>query len=310
MELSSAAHPRARSSGVTSWRCAQSAPAPILQPHVRGDPAEAPPAGYATANAGYLIRRMDISHCTDGADFQEAPENVALAPGEVHLWAARLPLPAEELGRCESVLTPDERSRAAIPPLETERGRFVAVRGVLRILLGRYLGAPPAALIFEYGEQGKPALAGSARGGMRFNVSHAGDVALLAFARGREVGVDVEKVREVPRAERIATRVFTLEAVERWRALPEEQRPETFMREWTRLEALSKLTGEGVWRTVIAGEQRARPDVQSFELRPQPGYVGTLAVEGGGLRLRTWRYQVGSPSSSASSSSGGSGGAK
>lgn len=253
---------------------------------------------------------MVICDSMDGTDFDAAPEGLTIATGEVHLWVARLPLAIAEMHRCESLLAPDERARAAIPPLPAERSRFIAVRGVLRILLGRYLGTPPAALSFEYGEQGKPALGGQAAGGIRFNVSHAGNVALLAFAPGVELGVDVEKVREVPRAERIASRVFTPEAAQRWRALPDEQRTETFMREWTRLEALSKMTGEGVWRTVMGREQLARPTVQCFELRPQPGYVATLAVEGEGLRLRTWRYQARSLSSRASNSSGGSGAEK
>ena len=232
-----------------------------------------------------------------------------LVPGEVHLWVATLPFAAAELTECERLLAADERERAALARLEEERARFVAVRGLLRRLLARYVGEPAEALSFAYGAHGKPSLAGARASAVRFNVSHAGDVALLAFAAGREVGVDVERVRDVPRADRIASRIFEPEAAEAWRALPDGERREAFMREWTRLEALSKLTGEGVWRTVIRGEQR-RGSARSFELRPLPGYVGTLAVEGEGARVRAWRYQAGLLSSSTSSSSGGSGGEK
>ena len=232
---------------------------------------------------------------------------IELVPGEVHLWAATLPLPPVELAECERLLAGDERERAA-SPLPEARERYVAVRGLLRRLLGLYLGRPAEALCFAYGAHGKPSLAGEGPGGVRFNVSHAGEVALLAFAAGREVGVDVERVRDVPRAERIATRILEPAAAEAWRALPPAERREAFLREWTRVEAMSKLTGRGVWRTLVHGESRG-PSC-SFEVRPAPGYVGTLVVEGDGARLRPWRYQVGLLSSSASSSSGGSGGEK
>lgn len=254
---------------------------------------------------------MDIDTPTSDLRFElRAPDGYELAAGEVHLWAAALPLAREDLAHCETLLASDERARAAIPPLEDERSRFVAVRGMLRHLLGGYVGVAPSTIAFEYGEQGKPALVGHEHRAIRFNVSHAGEVALLAFALDREVGVDVERVREVPRADRIAARVFAPEAAQRWRALPDQQRTERFMVEWTRLEALSKLSGEGVWRTVIGRDRLPRPNAECFELRPQPGYVATLAVKGEGARLRAWRYQVGSLSSSASNSSGGSGGAK
>ena len=242
-------------------------------------------------------------------DWAPAPAPPPPLAGEVHLWAATLPLPPAELAECDRLLAADERARAALPRLAEERARFVSVRGLLRALLAGYLGRAAAEICFDYGPHGKPSLAGGGGTGIRFNVSHAGEVALLAFAAGREVGVDVERVREVPRAERIASRVFAPDAARAWAALPDERRGEAFMREWTRLEALSKLTGEGVWRTVIAGEHH-RASACSFALRPLPGYVGTLAVEGEGARVRAWRYQEGSLSSSASSSSGGSGGEK
>jgi 4'-phosphopantetheinyl transferase len=238
-----------------------------------------------------------------------APASPALAPGEVHVWIARLPLGAEELAWCESLLAEDERDRAASAHLPVERARYVATRGLLRTLLARYAGARAAAIRFVYGPHGKPALAaeGAAIG---FNVSHAGDATLLAFARDRAVGVDVERVREVPRAERIMTRIVGPEAVRAWRALPAAERRESFMREWTKLEARSKLTGEGVWRTVIRREHELGEPGCTFELRPLDGYLGALVVEGEGVRLRSWRYQEGSLSRSASSSSGGTGGEK
>ena len=224
-----------------------------------------------------------------------ASEFPVLGEGEAHVWVASL--------------AGVEEPRAG-GPAAGARGRSEAVRGLLRALLGRYLGAEPEELSFVYGPHGKPALAGEGRA-VRFNVSHAGEVALLAFAAKREVGVDVERVREVPRAERMVGRFFPPAAARAWLALPAGERCEAFVREWTRLESVAKLTGEGVWRTVLgrAGEGAAAAGC-SFDLRPHPGYVGTLAVEGEAVRLRTLRYQEGLLSRSDSKSSGESGGEK
>jgi 4'-phosphopantetheinyl transferase len=213
---------------------------------------------------------------------------VELRAGEAHLWLVRLPVGDAELARCEALLSREERARARIPREPADQRRFVAVRGTLRRLLGGYLGAAPESIRFRYGELGKPAVGGEGGSGVRFNVSHAGGVALLAFAAGREVGVDVERIRPVSRRERIVERVFAPEVARAWAALPPERREEGFFREWTRLEAAAKLTGEGVWRTVIRRAQHGREEACWPEVGRIAGYAAALAVEGGGVRLRSF----------------------
>jgi 4'-phosphopantetheinyl transferase len=216
---------------------------------------------------------------------------IALPADEVHVWSAMLPLPEREMARCGAVLSADERSRAALPRTAEDQGRFVAVRGLLRLILGRYLPGGAEELRFSYGEHGKPALA-TEEAGLCFNVSHAGDAALFALSAGRDVGVDLELVRDVPRAERIAARVFAAEEMGRWLALSPELRRDAFLRQWTRLEAVAKLRGDGVWRTVI---RRAHLDPGAacpVDLAPFPGYVGAVAVEGDARVVRfVWSYQ-------------------
>jgi 4'-phosphopantetheinyl transferase len=196
------------------------------------------------------------------------------------------------MARCDSVLSADERARALVVPVVREQARFVAVRGLLRLILGRYLPAGADGLRFSYGEHGKPALAGESGGGIHFNVSHAGEVALVAVTAGREVGVDVEELREVRRAERIAVRIFPAEALERWRALPPGLREEVFLRQWTRLEALAKLRGDGVWRTIIQRAHLEPGEACPVDLAPFAGYVGAVAVAGESRVVGfAWRHQ-------------------
>ena len=152
----------------------------------------------------------------------------ALAPGEIHVWSARLDPPdrrVEELGRS---LASDEWQRANRFHFEVHRRRFVVGRGVLRHLLGAYLGLPPQSLAFTYAERGKPDLAPGlerAPSGHRlfFNVSHSEDLALFGLVLGREIGVDVEYMKEMDDLHRIAERFFSATENAALTGLPESR---------------------------------------------------------------------------------------
>src|SRR6476469_9332667 len=105
-------------------------------------------------------------------------------------------------GPLAGLLSADERERAGRFAFEHDRRRYIVARARLRQLLGERLGAAPESLRFVYQAHGKPALARYAgQRDLRFNVSHCGEVAAYAFTEGREVGVDIEEVRELPDAD-------------------------------------------------------------------------------------------------------------
>ena len=231
-----------------------------------------------------------------------------LAEDEIHVWRAELDAPADTVERLGATLSPDERTRAARFCLERVRTRFIVGRGVLRTILAGYLGRAPERLCFSYGARGKPALAPSEGTDLRFNVSHSDGCALFAVARGREVGVDVERLRPLPRAERIAERFFSLPERTALKGLPPEQRVEAFFTCWTRKEAYIKARGDGLGhpldqfavsltpgepvRLSAAGDGDEREIARwSLDgLPPAPGFVAALAALGGGWRLtsREW----------------------
>lgn len=205
-----------------------------------------------------------------------------LPPDEAHVWRASLLLDPPELARWECSLAPDERERLVRFRSPADRARFTAARGILRSLLGEYLQAPPAEIRFRYGENGKPELAPPwSDSGLHFNLAHAADLALLAFATGRRVGVDAERVRPVSVMERVAGRIFPEAALATWRALPAEQKLHGFFERWTRQEALAKLHGEGLWR--VAGREAKQEAITLRPLAMPPGYVAAVAVEGTGV---------------------------
>ncbi len=214
------------------------------------------------------------------------PAAPALGPGDVHVWRASLDRPPADVERLARTLGPEEIARAERYRSRMDRDRFVAAHGVLRALLGWYLGVDPEQVAFRRGPHGKPALdAAAASSGLRFNLSHSRGLALVALARGREVGIDVEHVRPDLADEGL------LEPAEAaaLRRLPPEARPQAFFAWWTRREALAKATGLGL--PGAAGG--AAPEAAGWWLSPLPvgpGCEAALCVEGGGWRLACWQW--------------------
>jgi 4'-phosphopantetheinyl transferase len=202
----------------------------------------------------------------------------ALGECEIHLWRASLDVNADSLSPLLSLLSNDERERAGRFRFERDRRRFIASRGWLRVLLGRYRQIEGAALRFGYGLKGKPYL----EGGPYFNLSHSGGIALLAFCAEEEVGVDIEAVREIDDAEAIARRHFAPAEIERWLAAPPPLRARAFFDCWTRMEALGKALGEGLAAAPPPGEPWSL-----FDVSPSPAYAAALAVRGQGWSVRS-----------------------
>src|SRR5262249_40325745 len=141
--------------------------------------------------------------------------------------------------------------------------------------------------------------------GLQFNLSHSHELALLAAVKSRKIGIDVEHLRDLPNAEAIAGRFFTVEEREALARLPAPNRTAAFFICWTRKEALLKSTGEGLSKPIdtwnvshdlsgsagsvaVACRTCASLVWELTDLRPADGYVGACAVEGTGCALTTF----------------------
>ena len=233
---------------------------------------------------------------TNGGLRTEAP--LKLDRGEVHLWRLNLEVIGDAVEQWTPVLSGDEQKRAARFHHARDRKCFAVTRSTLRQLLGAYLKADPKLLAFTYSEQEKPYLAGpEAASGIVFNVSHSGNLALLAFARGRMVGVDVEQTDRKIDPVAIATRFFSEAERKRLVSLPAEQRTDAFFLCWTRKEAYIKATGKGLSLPLRQFDVSMTPRDQNALLatRPDPlersrwsmrdipvlpGYAAALCVSG------------------------------
>src|SRR5712691_5961986 len=129
-----------------------------------------------------------------GQAWKRGPAAPAIWQNEVHVW--RAPLDTPWSWTMDEALSLDDRTRADRFRFESDRRRFCVARASLRLILSRYLKTKPGRLQFETGEFGKPFFANEKlSGGLRFNLSHSHQLALIAITREREVGVDLEYMR-------------------------------------------------------------------------------------------------------------------
>lgn len=211
--------------------------------------------------------------------------DICLAPDEVHVWRADLEGSLENLRECRNLLSEDERMRADRFLREADRRHFTFARAQLRRLLGAYLQATPASLSFSYASQGRPYLTGNfSRPIPDFNIAHSSGTALFAFALEREVGVDIEFIREPVDETAIAKRYFHPKEAEALLSFPPSERSREFFRLWTRKEAYLKAGGEGVSGMGRRPEDDAKYQVFPIDLGSD--WAGAFAYSGAPARLR------------------------
>jgi 4'-phosphopantetheinyl transferase len=240
--------------------------------------------------------------------WEVAPVQPRARPDEVHVWRTVLTKTASEVESLRELLSADEQRRAEKFCFNRDRAHFIVARGILREILGRYLRQPPDGLRFSYTAFGKPELH-HAEGleTPRFNLTHAGTIALYAVTCGREVGIDIEYMREDIDCEEIAGHFFSRREVEALHALSPDLRTRAFFNCWTRKEAYIKARGEGLSLSLDEFEVSLSSDEPAAlltardplevarwslrELTPAPEYVAALAVEGSDWQLRCWEYR-------------------
>jgi len=169
----------------------------------------------------------------------------ALQSGEVHIYATTLEPDAWWTERASRSLDSLEQERAARFRFEEDRFRFEKTRTLLRSLLAAYLSCSPEEITFREGPHGKPYLRETGRD-LQFNVSHTKGAAVLAFARGFELGIDIEHAQRKVDVEGVGKRVFTRsERASIGRRHGASSRRQ-FFRFWTAKEAYLKATGSGL----------------------------------------------------------------
>ena len=208
-----------------------------------------------------------------------------LAAEAVHVWRIRLDPPGDQADAWE-LLSDEERRRANRLVQERHRRRFVAAHSALRRILAGYTARQARELEFTTGEHGKPALAaavGDSRRAVEFNLSHSADLALVAVARERPVGVDLERWEREMDHLALATRFFSPVERENLRALAErhDDLVDGFFAAWSRKEAYLKARGEGVLR-----------GLHHFDVTLAPGEPARLLADRLDSAIDRWRMRA------------------
>ena len=222
----------------------------------------------------------------------------SLPSSTIDLWPLTLTGEDVECGRCLDWLDQQERERAARFLRQQDRERYVLAHGGLRFILGLYLGLAPVRIEFSSTATGKPTLAGlrPESAALTFNLSHAHGNAMVAVAQGREVGVDLEMIREDVEVLKLAERFFSDREQLHVRSTAPESRSREFFHYWVAKEAVLKAEGVGLaslqacevdWSRgsdrdgvpVQLGGHSQRPWVVRT-LDCGPGWVGAVAAQG------------------------------
>ena len=201
-----------------------------------------------------------------------------------------------------------EKKRSERFHFEKDRRDFIIGRGILRSILGRYLTVDPSCLQFCYGNNGKPYLVNTSGHEMIcFNSSKSNGVALFAFTRDREIGVDIEQIRDIPEMDLIVEIFFSFKESNLYRSLPERKKKEAFFNCWTRKEAFIKAIGDGLYFpldkfmvSMVPGEEarllgieRNSKGISRWSVQgmiPACGFTAAYAVEGRRCKLLCWQW--------------------
>ena len=156
------------------------------------------------------------------------------------------------------------------------RLRYLKAHGALRAVLRKVTSAR---LEFALREKGKPYLPLAPE--VRFNLSRSHDRALIAVSTEVDVGVDIERIRPIVNYAAVAERFFP----------PDEAAPfdeVDFFRRWTRIEALLKARGVGLYGIGAALDG----DWTVQEVDAGEGYAGAVAGAGGELIVKVHDFGV------------------
>ncbi|MEM7008627.1 MAG: 4'-phosphopantetheinyl transferase superfamily protein [Thermodesulfobacteriota bacterium] len=219
----------------------------------------------------------------------------SLENDQIHIWKININNPKWEPSHLLSeVLSKDEKRRALRLKSEKDKNRFIVSRGHLRKKLESYLEISASEIEFSYNEYGKPSVKSEQNDKkIKFNVSHSADLIIYAVRQGSEVGIDVENIRDVNKADKIIGRFFNKQEIDYYHSHPQHKKKSAFFTLWTRKEAYSKAMGRGIGlpakeidlnlvtgRSLTTNGHKGKSKWSIFDIETENGYLAALATRG------------------------------
>jgi len=225
-------------------------------------------------------------------------------PGEIHIWSVSLNISDKEYFGYTEKLSEKEFAKVAFFKTRKAKASFVASHGALRIILSNYLGVQSKLLRIGHQIKGKPYSKDDK--GLHFNMSNSGILAVIAFSRDSEVGIDIELIRPLHDLDELIIKNFSPKEA-KFICTKSNERLSRFFRFWTIKESYLKAIGEGM---------RLRPDQIEFnfendlikspairgvfeeddwnlkEFSPSSHYVGTVAFREVNTKIRQFKFKL------------------
>ncbi len=231
---------------------------------------------------------MDVAPAK--VDRRSRAEEIMVRLGRnIHVWEVDLDLTRSRIEELSGCLNEQERARAAKFINQSHGDRWRVARSYLRQILSQYLDLTPAQIVFNYGAQGKPTIAGCS---LEFNLSHSHDRAAYAIAAKYPVGIDIEYIHPLPAAD-LVDRFFSVSERAIFHSLPASIQQAAFFHAWTQKEAYLKACGTGLTTPLDCIEVSIDPRTptqiiaaptteiwQLHKLAISPDYAGAIAIGG------------------------------
>jgi len=167
-----------------------------------------------------------------------------IVEGSAHIWTADLIVWRSYAERLRSLLSEEEKDRLARLKITNKREEFLCSRGILRIILSRYVAEDPDKLPINYTPAGKPFLPGT---GIQFNISHSKDFLLCGISLNKQIGLDIQEIYSISSLDRIINNFFSPAETRYLHTLPSgETYREHFFAIWTAKESYLKAVGDGI----------------------------------------------------------------
>ncbi len=259
-----------------------------LQISGRGAPRGYPKI-YNCTNAYVLVQDISFTIIYYSQSSRSKLEDLMLLNRDIHIWTIDLNQDRDRIQSLSQCLTDQECHRAAKFINPTHSDRWTVARGYLRQILSQYLDLTPDRIVFTYGQQGKPAIAGNP---IEFNLSHSHDRAVYAISAKHPVGIDLEYIHPINAAE-LVDRFFSPAERAIFHSLPVSLHQAAFFHAWTQKEAYLKANGTGLTtpldqievsidpRTLVQIIATPMPNIwQIHKLEISAEYAGAIAIGG------------------------------
>jgi 4'-phosphopantetheinyl transferase len=218
---------------------------------------------------------------------------VAIKDNQVHVWQVNLKTLPANATKLTGTLSSEELERAGKFKFQQDREHFILFHSQLRLILSKYYDCQPGEFIFRYNSCKKPLISNPEFEGLKFNMSHSEDLMLVGLCKHKEIGIDVEKVREVDELDNIANENFSAQEIKY--LTDSSDKTNTFFKIWTRKEAFIKAIGKGIHfplksfgieltspvsleHLVILNHPSWPDQWRTSELKVSDGYIASLAI--------------------------------